>query len=61
MTFCLFIKCIANETSLLNEFVIELAVDENAREVIEGMGFKFIRKVSDKIIINGLHTNSLAT
>lgn len=32
-------------SELLNEFVIELAVQENAREVIESMGFQLVRKV----------------
>lgn len=45
MTLHLLVKCLADDPKLVNEFVIEIAVERNARHIIESMGFEFIRKV----------------
>ncbi|VDK21054.1 unnamed protein product [Taenia asiatica] len=41
----LLVKCLADDPKLVNEFVIEIAVEGNARHIIESMGFEFIRKI----------------
>ncbi|CDS42286.1 proprotein convertase subtilisin:kexin type 5 [Echinococcus multilocularis] len=45
MTLHLLIKCLSADSKLVNEFVIEIAVEGNARHIIESMGFEFIRKI----------------
>ncbi|VDD76913.1 unnamed protein product [Mesocestoides corti] len=45
LTILRLLKCFAEDLPLVNEFVIDLAVTENAKSVIESMGFRFIRKL----------------
>ena len=46
MALHLLVRCLAESSKFVNEFVIDLSVKDNAKTIIESMGFDFIRKVT---------------